>query len=223
MLEVSAIEDNARDVSVTLDLIGNLVKSDALNACQSTNVISGGLGDQLFQELLNILPYTTESLCSKVTGLVLPSFLEFKRIERCEAVWNVVKQIYQSQAAGCSTGTFNQTYAILCGLADFFSSPDNYSLFHKAEFWEIIQKGLVLSDPLARKRAMYLLKRALDLLDKQPCDLLVLSEKGSHIFYWSSDKKDSLMSIWQDYVLLMETWMKSRHTSLTLFFQEYQV
>lgn len=84
MLEVSAIEDNARDVSVTLDLIGNLVKSDALNACQSTNVISGGLGDQLFQELLNILPYTTESLCSKVTGLVLPSFLEFKRIERCE-------------------------------------------------------------------------------------------------------------------------------------------
>ncbi|KAJ7312665.1 Tar (HIV-1) RNA binding protein 1, partial [Desmophyllum pertusum] len=168
MLEVSAIEDNARDVSVTLDLIGNLVKSDALNACQSTNVISGGLGDQLFQELLNILPTQLKAVCSS---------LECGETD------------ISKSAAGCSTGTFNQTYAILCGLADFFSSPDNYSLFHKAEFWEIIQKGL----------------RALDLLDKQPCDLLILSEKGSHIFYWSSDKKDSLMSIWQDYVLLMET------------------
>ena len=82
--EKSATEENARDVSVTLDLIGNLVKSDALNACESTKVICGELGDQLFQELLNILPYTTENLCAKVAGLALPYFLEFKRIERCE-------------------------------------------------------------------------------------------------------------------------------------------
>ena len=116
-----------------------------------------------------------------------------------------MKQIFESQAAGSSSGTFNQTYAILCGLADFFSSPDNYSLFHKAKFWEIVQKGLVLAEPLTRKRAMYLLKRTLDLLDKQPCDLLVQSEEGMQLFYWSSDKKDSLMSLWQDYVLLMET------------------
>jgi len=122
-----------------------------------------------------------------------------------QAVWNVVKQISPSHAAGSATGTFNQTYAILCGLVDFFFSPDNYSLFQQADFWEIIQQGLVLNEPLTRKRSMYLLKRALDLLDKQPCDLLVLSEKGSRIFYWSCDKKDSLMSIWRDYVLLMET------------------
>ena len=116
-----------------------------------------------------------------------------------------MKQISPSHAAGSSSGTFNQTYVILCGLADFFCSPDDNSLFHQAEFWEIIQQGLVLNEPVTRKRSMYLLKRALDLLDKQPCDLLVLSEKGSHIFYWSCDEKDSLMSIWCDYVLLMET------------------
>lgn len=116
-----------------------------------------------------------------------------------------MKQISQSQETGSSNGTFNQAYAILCGLADFFFSPDNYSLFHKAMFWEIIQKGLVLNEPLTRKRSMYLLKRGLDLLDKEPCDLLVQSKKGNHIFYWSSDKKDSLISIWHDFVLLMET------------------
>ena len=122
-----------------------------------------------------------------------------------QAVWNVVKQISSSHAAGSATGTFNQTYAILCGLADFFFGPVNHSLFPQAEFWEIIQQGLVLNEPLTRKRSMYLLKRALDLLDKQPCDLLALTEKGNCIFYWSCDKKDSLMSIWRDYVLLMET------------------
>lgn len=205
VVETSATEDNAHDASVTLDLIGNLVRSDCLNSSHSTNVISGETGDKLFLELLNILPHTTESLCGKVTGLVLPKFLEYKRTERCEAVWNVVKRISPSHAAGSATGTFNQTYAILCGLADFFFGPDNHSLFQQAELWEIIQQGLVLNEPLTRKRSMYLLKRALDLLDKQPCDLLVLSEKGSRIFYWSCDKKDSLMSIWRDYVLLMET------------------
>lgn len=122
-----------------------------------------------------------------------------------QAVWNVVKQISSSHAAGSATGTFNQTYAILCGLADFFFDPVNHSLFLQAGFWEIIQQGLVLNEPLTRKRSMYLLKRALDLLDKQPCDLLVLSEKGNRIFYWSCAKKDLLMSIWRDYVLLMET------------------
>lgn len=56
IVEKSATEENARDVSVTLDLIGSLVKSDALNTFENTSVISGELGDQLFQELLNILP-----------------------------------------------------------------------------------------------------------------------------------------------------------------------
>ena len=116
-----------------------------------------------------------------------------------------MKQISQTHAAGSSTGTFNQTYSILCGLADFLSSPDNYSLFHQAEFWEIIQMGLVMNEPLTRKRSMYLLKRALDLLDKQPCNLMVLSEKGNHIFYWLPDKEDTLISIWRDFVLIMET------------------
>ena len=88
IVEKSATEENARDVSVTLDLIGSLVKSDALNTFENTSVISGELGDQLFQELLNILPHTTENLCAKVTSLVLPSFLEFKKIERCEVSGN---------------------------------------------------------------------------------------------------------------------------------------
>jgi len=117
-----------------------------------------------------------------------------------QAVWNVVKQISQCKAPG----TFDQTYAILCGLADFFSSPGNYILFDKAEFWKIIQRGLVLTDPLSRKRTVYLLKRALDLLDKQPCNLSVKSEECC-IFYWATEEKESLRSLWQDYILLMET------------------
>ena len=117
----------------------------------------------------------------------------------------MVKQISQNEAVGSGIKTFDQTFSILCGLADFFCSPGNYNLFDKPEFWEIIQKGLVLNEPLSRKRAMYLLKRALDFLDKQPCDLSVASEKGSSIFYWVPEKKESLRSIWQDFVLLMET------------------
>jgi len=88
IVEKNAREENDGDVSVTLDLVGNLVKSDALIASESTNIVTGQLDDNLFQELLNILPYTTDYLCAKVTGLVLPNFLEFKRLERCQVSSN---------------------------------------------------------------------------------------------------------------------------------------
>lgn len=128
----------------------------------------------------------------------------------------MVKQISQSKADGSGTGTFDQTYAIICGLADFFFSPGNYNLFDEAEFWEIVQKGLVSNEPLTRKRTTYLLKRVLDMLDKQPCDLLVMSEKGSYIFFWCSEEKSSLRGIWQDYVLLMET-LDEKQVQMSLF------
>lgn len=88
VVETSAVDDDAHDTSVTLDLIGNLVRSDSLTSSYSTNVISGETGDKLFLELLNILPHTTESLCGKVTGLVLPKFLEYSRTERCKVSCN---------------------------------------------------------------------------------------------------------------------------------------
>ena len=69
----------------------------------------------------------------------------------------------------------------------------------------MIQNGIVLNEPLSRKRSMYLLKRSLDVLDKQLGDLSVVSKKGNRIFYWASTNKDSLRSLWQDFVLIMET------------------
>lgn len=119
-----------------------------------------------------------------------------------QAVWHVVKLVFQNEETESTTKTF----AILCGLADFFCSPGNsYNLFDKPEFWEIIQNGIVLNEPLSRKRSMYLLKRSLDVLDKQLDDLSVVSKKGNRIFYWASTNKDSLRSLWQDFVLIMET------------------
>ena len=77
-LEKSSMEENARDVSVTLDLIGYLQKSGVLNA-------SGvEIEEKLFQELLHLLPHTNENLCSKMAGIVLPNFLESKGKERTE-------------------------------------------------------------------------------------------------------------------------------------------
>lgn len=113
-----------------------------------------------------------------------------------------MKLVFQNEETESTTKTF----AILCGLADFFCSPGNsYNLFDKPEFWEMIQNGIVLNEPLSRKRSMYLLKRSLDVLDKQLGDLSVVSKEGNRIFYWASTNKDSLRSLWQDFVLIMET------------------
>lgn len=115
--EMIATEENAHDASVTLDLIGNLVKSDALNASESTNVVSGEIGDKLFYELLNILPQTTESLCGKLTGLVLPKFLECKRTERCEVSCGVRYRVSGDEVE------------FICGVGMSFSVQKPLSLY----------------------------------------------------------------------------------------------
>lgn len=51
---------------------------------------------------------------------------------------------------------------------------------------------------------MYLLKRALDYIEKKNSYLEVKRENGDQIFVWEPSKKNYWLDIWQEFVLLIE-------------------
>ncbi|RMC12750.1 hypothetical protein DUI87_10275 [Hirundo rustica rustica] len=74
-------------------------------------------------------------------------------------------------------------------------------------FWRLVQEGLTERDGLCRKRARYLLKRALDLSGGQRAELRCPPDGGheSSLFWWSAEKNEQLLRFWETYILIMET------------------
>uniref|UniRef100_A0A8C5NN02 tRNA (guanosine(18)-2'-O)-methyltransferase TARBP1 n=1 Tax=Junco hyemalis TaxID=40217 RepID=A0A8C5NN02_JUNHY len=71
-------------------------------------------------------------------------------------------------------------------------------------FWRLVQEGLTERDGLCRKRARYLLKRALDLSGGQRAELRCAPDEPS-LFWWSAEKNEQLLQFWETYILIMET------------------
>ncbi|KAM9155886.1 putative methyltransferase TARBP1 isoform 2-T2 [Pangshura tecta] len=74
-------------------------------------------------------------------------------------------------------------------------------------FWRVLQAGLTDGDGLCRKRARYLLKRAVEVSDQLRADCTCPPDDGDEpsLFWWSVEKNDKLLQFWENYILIMET------------------
>uniref|UniRef100_G1L9G6 tRNA (guanosine(18)-2'-O)-methyltransferase TARBP1 n=1 Tax=Ailuropoda melanoleuca TaxID=9646 RepID=G1L9G6_AILME len=75
-------------------------------------------------------------------------------------------------------------------------------------FWRTVQAGLAQAqDALTRKRARYLLQRAVEVSAElgAHCTCGPQEGNGPSLFWWSVKKKDELLKFWENYILIMET------------------
>ncbi|XP_063048318.1 probable methyltransferase TARBP1 [Engraulis encrasicolus] len=74
-------------------------------------------------------------------------------------------------------------------------------------FWTVIQAGLTHRDNVARKRALYLLKKCVAQSEMENSDLGSPTSPDGEVclFRWVPSKSKELQTFWQDYVLIMET------------------
>ncbi|XP_072612049.1 probable methyltransferase TARBP1 isoform X4 [Vulpes vulpes] len=75
-------------------------------------------------------------------------------------------------------------------------------------FWRTVQAGLAQAqDALTRRRARYLLQRAVEVSAElgAPCACGPQEGTGPSLFWWSEKKKDELLKFWENYILIMET------------------
>ena len=124
-----------------------------------------------------------------------------------QPVWDLITDM-TLEKGDCQLA-LNNLFTILCGLAEHFLTPPlpvaAEDITKAPAFWEILQCGLVQADPLVRKRAMYLLKKALDFTEESGDIVVVNSSEVRPVFYWDPARKADLLGVWQDYFLLMET------------------
>lgn len=95
------IVGDALDISVALDLIGYLIKCEGQG--KEGGLLTEELEEKIFQHILRLLPHTSETLCAKLTSVILPSFLEAKQKERIK-VRNGAADIFTSVPLNVSTG-----------------------------------------------------------------------------------------------------------------------
>ncbi|KAF6073710.1 TAR (HIV-1) RNA binding protein 1 [Phyllostomus discolor] len=75
-------------------------------------------------------------------------------------------------------------------------------------FWQTVQAGLALAeDALTRKRARYLLQRAVEVSAEHGADCSSGPREGNgpSLFWWSEKRKDELLKFWENYILILET------------------
>ncbi|XP_059119778.1 probable methyltransferase TARBP1 [Peromyscus eremicus] len=74
-------------------------------------------------------------------------------------------------------------------------------------FWRTVQAGLGRAqDALTRKRARYLLQRAVQVSAElaMDCTCGPQDTMGPSLFWWSEKKRDELLKFWENYILIME-------------------
>uniref|UniRef100_A0A670XUM4 tRNA (guanosine(18)-2'-O)-methyltransferase TARBP1 n=1 Tax=Pseudonaja textilis TaxID=8673 RepID=A0A670XUM4_PSETE len=124
-------------------------------------------------------------------GLVLSPLADTPRVNRTLLVLSALSDVLFPRLDGVTDGE----------AASLLDARLSY------KFWEVVQKGLSESDALCRKRARYLLKKAVDVSDKVAleCRCSLEDGNGSYLFWWCAEKKDQFTQFWENYVLIMET------------------
>lgn len=97
--------------------------------------------------------------------------------------------------------------SLLTSLAEFLmpvgndkNSTNSIEYLQLKEFWELVQNGLVHTNPITRKRALYLLKRTTDMARVNRIDVKSCfgSQNQAICLY------DSSSTAWNDYFLCIE-------------------
>ena len=142
-----------------------------------------------------------------------------------------MQQISETETGNAdkNSSTFHQSYAILCGLADFFFDANattddgapTLNICSHCTFWEIVQKGMVLMEPLTLKRAMFLLKKAVDAVNQRSQELVVQRNGGGPVFLWHPGRKEEFMNVWQEFILLMEV-LDEKQVSAIFYWDQHQ-
>ncbi|XP_060047959.1 probable methyltransferase TARBP1 isoform X2 [Erinaceus europaeus] len=149
-----------------------------------------------------------EDVAALVTGRLLPA------LGQCggpalRAVWDGLV----GPGAPSELGSVGPKLLVLSALAEKLlpqpgagadTGPDARSCWR---FWRSVQAALAQAqDALTRKRARYLLRRAVEVSAelRADCSCSLQDRNGPSLFWWDEKKKDELLKFWENYILIME-------------------
>ena len=175
----------------------------------------------LFTIMIKLLTKCDDGLSSHVSKVLEIHFLtnvdEDEASSRLNQIQQLIFDMFRQYGQKCFSNTASgqlseRPYLILCGLANCFLpiSGDKrriHLLCESEDFWQILQAGMFHQNALTRKRTVYLLKRLLDIIEKDQTSVPITIEqnKGELLFFWNSKFTPDFVKTWQELFLLYET------------------
>lgn len=168
------------------------------------------ISSQLFECLLLFLHDADKTLCYQLCSGILPHFIVrmTNGLDRLACLWNLVTSAYQRDI-NIEMNPLDLALTVLCCFVNQFlgcSFDDKNSVLLELKtssfFWSVIQDGLGHSDPLNRKRSLFLLQQSLQSVSSKNMEDFTTSNS---IFWWKAQYESELKAIWEATVLLLET------------------
>jgi len=187
--------------------------------------------EQLLNESSRIMLLADEKIVGQLLGSLLPVLIgDTPKDTDINLIWNTVLSC--SHNCRCtakmeSLGLLSERAIFLvCSVADIFFPATGFShdvliLLLGPDIWHIIQSGVFHESSLTRKRAMYLLKRLLDVIQTQNIELIP-EECEQPRFWWTDSQKTQLSELWMNYILLVET-LEEKQVKYVFFSQKEYV
>lgn len=210
-LEVTKLGINLRIWEVLTNVLllynntSNIPDSDSfLCACDIFEEKYLEIFDTFMELLLKVISFQHNVLTSQILLKVVPKLVHLTRSN------SVIKKIWENIVIEFQSGDYiyqvtPHMYLIMCMLSDWFIPFGNnpvhsYPVVDIDAFWRILQYGIVSSDALIRKQALYLLKKS---VERESCVHLnpFCSEK---IFWWNNLKKEEFKKVWNNFFLMLE-------------------
>ncbi|XP_033733974.1 probable methyltransferase TARBP1 [Pecten maximus] len=199
------------DVICALEVVKNLIRTcideDFQQRLIKSDVILDKHLEEVFKHLLNILRLFDKQTILHMTSQCLLLLLKLdngKPTNRLASSWQTILSIWEEDNSSCKPSM------LLCSLANYFLPAEgNYTVAEvdirtSESYWSIIQNGIRSEDTLVRKQSIYLLKRTIDLCQQGEVDVR-LQDAGEHTAKFCWTKQAGLSKIWEDVIMLMET------------------
>ncbi|XP_035257004.1 probable methyltransferase TARBP1 [Anguilla anguilla] len=171
---------------------------------------------RILSSAFNCIKTRSDTQVSKTVVRVLFTVLNScsdgeRRADVLRRIWCDLRTWHASDSSATVTA---RTLLCLTALSDYLFPPDRPTLHPveadprlSSQFWKIIQEGLTHRDNLARKRALYLLKRCVMISEDDRVEFCCdpASPEGQIVFRWAPNRSQLLREFWEDYALIMET------------------
>ncbi|XP_053567073.1 probable methyltransferase TARBP1 [Bombina bombina] len=162
--------------------------------------------DQVVEAAVSVLREGTDEAANLVCGRLLPCLGEHNRT--LKLLW-----VHIMEPKSSTEICLSRRLLVLSTLADHLFSLSAADLptdsWCTNSFWRTVRDGLSWSDSLARKRAVYLLKRAVDVCHGRGQQLSCVTEKNGNgepaLFFWSAQENETLLQFWETFILVVET------------------
>ena len=156
------------EITTAVELIDSIISYQG-NVEEAIRSSLANWNDKIVTHILDCLPYGDNEIIDKLTFRILPKLceLELDNLATLGKIWIYIKRLYHTEVEAVIVKE-SVALSLVCSLADFYLTADPEStILSNDEFWQILQTGLMCYNSLTRKRAIYLMRYALDVLEKE--------------------------------------------------------